>query len=91
MSDLWDRFMKKAPNSHGWVRGAVLYEQRLTRVQVNPSDVEQIWKDTFSYLYRCVLLQSLLPQFLIFLCFSEEENFIFPITIHPDVSGYVLF
>lgn len=20
-------------------------------------------------------------------CFSEEEDFIFPITIHPDVSG----
>ncbi|KAF9812755.1 hypothetical protein IEO21_06005 [Rhodonia placenta] len=47
-------FIKSAPNSHGWV---------------NARDVEQLWKDTFTYLYR------------------EEENFIFPITIHPDVSG----
>ncbi|EPT00887.1 hypothetical protein FOMPIDRAFT_137494 [Fomitopsis schrenkii] len=47
-------FIKGSPNSHGWV---------------NTRDVEQIWKDTFTYLYR------------------EEENFIFPITIHPDVSG----
>ncbi|KAH0836861.1 carbohydrate esterase family 4 protein [Lanmaoa asiatica] len=37
--------------------------------QVNVRDVEQLWKDTFTYLYR------------------EEESFIFPITIHPDVSG----
>ncbi|KAI0737741.1 glycoside hydrolase/deacetylase [Daedaleopsis nitida] len=47
-------FVKTRPNSHGWV---------------NTRDVEQLWKDTFTYLYR------------------EEENFIFPITIHPDVSG----
>ncbi|KZV86906.1 glycoside hydrolase/deacetylase [Exidia glandulosa HHB12029] len=47
-------FIKKSPNSHGWV---------------NSRDVEQLWKDTFTYLYR------------------EEEDFIFPITIHPDVSG----
>jgi len=47
-------FIKKSPNSHGWV---------------NTRDVEQLWKDTFTYLYR------------------EEEDFIFPITIHPDVSG----
>ncbi|TFK94928.1 glycoside hydrolase/deacetylase [Polyporus arcularius HHB13444] len=47
-------FVKTSPNSHGWV---------------NTRDVEQLWKDTFTYLYR------------------EEENFIFPITIHPDVSG----
>lgn len=37
--------------------------------QVNPPDVEQMWKDMFTYCYR------------------EEEEFIFPITIHPDVSG----
>lgn len=37
--------------------------------QQHPRDVEDIWKDMFTYLYR------------------EEENFIFPITIHPDVSG----
>ncbi|KAF8555836.1 carbohydrate esterase family 4 protein [Imleria badia] len=47
-------FIKSSSNSHGWV---------------NARDVEQLWKDTFTYLYR------------------EEENFIFPITIHPDVSG----
>ncbi|EIW75119.1 carbohydrate esterase family 4 protein [Coniophora puteana RWD-64-598 SS2] len=47
-------FIKSSPNSHGWV---------------NSRDVEQLWKDMFSYLYR------------------EEKDFIFPITIHPDVSG----
>lgn len=47
-------FIKASPNSHGWV---------------NTRDVEDLWKDMFTYLYR------------------EEENFIFPITIHPDVSG----
>ncbi|KAF8815442.1 carbohydrate esterase family 4 protein [Phlegmacium glaucopus] len=47
-------FIKSSPNSHGWV---------------NARDVEQLWKDTFTYCYR------------------EEEEFIFPITIHPDVSG----
>ncbi|TCD65973.1 hypothetical protein EIP91_001965 [Steccherinum ochraceum] len=30
-------FIKSSPNSHGWV---------------NARDVEQLWKDTFSYLYR---------------------------------------
>ncbi|KAH9854850.1 glycoside hydrolase/deacetylase [Lenzites betulinus] len=47
-------FIKASPNSHGWV---------------NARDVEQLWKDMFTYLYR------------------EEDSFIFPITIHPDVSG----
>ncbi|KAF8075240.1 glycoside hydrolase/deacetylase [Lyophyllum atratum] len=47
-------FIKSSPNSHGWV---------------NPRDLEQLWKDMFTYCYR------------------EEEEFIFPITIHPDVSG----
>ncbi|KAK7696101.1 hypothetical protein QCA50_000744 [Cerrena zonata] len=47
-------FIKSSANSHGWV---------------NARDVEQLWKDMFTYLYR------------------EEEDFIFPITIHPDVSG----
>ncbi|KAI0074762.1 glycoside hydrolase/deacetylase [Panus rudis PR-1116 ss-1] len=47
-------FIKSSPNSHGWV---------------NARDVEQLWKDMFTYLYR------------------EEEDFVFPITIHPDVSG----
>ncbi|KAG7097468.1 hypothetical protein E1B28_004811 [Marasmius oreades] len=47
-------FIKSSPNSHGWV---------------NPRDLEQMWKDMFTYCYR------------------EEEEFIFPMTIHPDVSG----
>ncbi|KAJ8584753.1 carbohydrate esterase family 4 protein [Rhizopogon salebrosus TDB-379] len=47
-------FIKSSANSHGWV---------------NTRDVEQLWKDTFTYLYR------------------EEKDFIFPISIHPDVSG----
>lgn len=46
-------FIKKAPNSHGWV---------------NPRDVEQLWMDHFDYFYR------------------EHDEFIFPMTIHPDVS-----
>ncbi|KAG6828500.1 hypothetical protein H0H92_007775 [Tricholoma furcatifolium] len=47
-------FIKSSPNSHGWV---------------NPRDLEEIWKDMFTYLY------------------NNEDEFIFPITIHPDVSG----
>ena len=30
-------FIKKAPNSHGWV---------------NPRDVEDLWRDHFDYFYR---------------------------------------
>lgn len=48
-------FIKKAPNSHGWV---------------NPRDVEDLWKDQFNYFYR------------------EEEEFVFPVTVHPDVCGH---
>ncbi|KAG2137703.1 carbohydrate esterase family 4 protein [Suillus cothurnatus] len=47
-------FIKSNPNSHGWV---------------STQAVEQLWKDTFTYLYR------------------EEKDFVFPISIHPDVSG----
>jgi peptidoglycan/xylan/chitin deacetylase (PgdA/CDA1 family) len=47
-------FIKKAPNSHGFV---------------NPRDIEQIWRDEFDWVYR------------------EMDYAIFPITIHPDVSG----
>ncbi|KAG2144317.1 carbohydrate esterase family 4 protein [Suillus clintonianus] len=47
-------FIKSSSNSHGWV---------------STQAVEQLWKDTFTYLYR------------------EEEDFVFPISIHPDVSG----
>jgi peptidoglycan/xylan/chitin deacetylase (PgdA/CDA1 family) len=47
-------FIKKAPNSHGFV---------------NPRDIEQMWLDQFDWVYR------------------EYDYAIFPITIHPDVSG----
>ena len=47
-------FIKKAPNSHGFV---------------NPRDIEQIWRDQFDWVYR------------------EMDHAVFPITIHPDVSG----
>lgn len=48
-------FIKKAPNSHGWV---------------SPKVVEELWLDHFNYFYR------------------EYDEFIFPVTIHPDVSGH---
>lgn len=53
-------FIKKAPNSHGWV---------------DPKVVEQLWLDQFNYFYR------------------EYDEFVFPVTIHPDVAGHphVLF
>ncbi len=47
-------FIKKAPNSHGFV---------------NPRDIEQMWKDQFDWVYH------------------EMDYAVFPITIHPDVSG----
>ena len=47
-------FVKKAPNSHGFV---------------NPRDIEQMWRDQFDWVYR------------------EMDYAVFPITIHPDVSG----
>jgi hypothetical protein len=47
-------FIKKSPNSHGFV---------------NPRDIEQIWRDQFDWVYR------------------EMDYAVFPITIHPDVSG----
>ncbi len=47
-------FIKKSPNSHGFV---------------NPRDIEQMWRDQVDYIYR------------------EYDEAVFPITIHPDVSG----
>ncbi len=47
-------FIKKAPNSHGWV---------------DPKVVEQLWMDHFDYFYE------------------NYDEFCFPMTIHPDVSG----
>jgi len=49
-------FIKKAPNSHGWV---------------NPKTVEELWLDQFNYHYE-----------------EEEEGFVFPVTVHPDVCGH---
>lgn len=66
------RFAKAMPNMHGWVSTSILTFIRThfdSHEQQHPRDVEDIWKDMFTYLYR------------------EEQNFIFPITIHPDVSG----
>jgi peptidoglycan/xylan/chitin deacetylase (PgdA/CDA1 family) len=47
-------FIKKAPNSFGWV---------------SPDVILQLWKDQFDYMYR------------------EYDDAVFPMTIHPDVSG----
>jgi peptidoglycan/xylan/chitin deacetylase (PgdA/CDA1 family) len=47
-------FIKKSPNSHGFV---------------NPRELEVLWRDQFDFIHR------------------EEEYAVFPITIHPDVSG----
>lgn len=47
-------FIKKAPNSHGFV---------------NPRDIEQMWQDQFDWVY------------------ANMDYAVFPITIHPDVSG----
>lgn len=47
-------FIKKSPNSHGFV---------------NPRHLEEMWRDQFDWVYR------------------EYDYAIFPITIHPDVSG----
>src|SRR5688500_19491288 len=47
-------FIKKAPNSHGFV---------------SPRHLEEIWRDQFDWVYR------------------EYDYAVFPITIHPDVSG----
>jgi peptidoglycan/xylan/chitin deacetylase (PgdA/CDA1 family) len=47
-------FIKKAPNSHGFV---------------NPRHIEEMWRDQFDWVYR------------------EHDYAVFPVTIHPDVSG----
>jgi peptidoglycan-N-acetylglucosamine deacetylase len=47
-------FIKKAPNSHGFV---------------NPRHLEEMWRDQFDWVYR------------------EYDYAVFPMTIHPDVSG----
>ncbi|MFT3688538.1 polysaccharide deacetylase family protein [Paenirhodobacter sp.] len=47
-------FIKKSPNSHGFV---------------NPRDIEEIWRDQFDWVH------------------ANMDYAVFPITIHPDVSG----
>jgi peptidoglycan/xylan/chitin deacetylase (PgdA/CDA1 family) len=47
-------FIKKSPNSHGFV---------------NPHDIEELWRDQFDWVYR------------------EYDYAVFPMTLHPDVSG----
>jgi peptidoglycan/xylan/chitin deacetylase (PgdA/CDA1 family) len=47
-------FIKKSPNSFGWVSPDVIFD---------------LWKDQFDFLYR------------------EYDDGVFPMTIHPDVSG----
>jgi len=64
-------FIKNAPNSHGWV---------------NPRDVEDIWKvcnPNFSTTDTNLL--SIKDHFDYY--YREFDEFIFPMTIHPDVSG----
>ena len=48
-------FIKKSPNSHGFV---------------SPDVIEKMWRDQFDWVYR------------------EYDYAVFPITIHPDVSGH---
>ena len=47
-------FIKKSPNSHGFV---------------NPRDIEELWRDQFDWVYE------------------NLDYAVYPITIHPDVSG----
>ena len=47
-------FIKKAPNSHGFV---------------SPRHIEELWRDQFDWVYR------------------EMDYAVFPVTLHPDVSG----
>jgi peptidoglycan-N-acetylglucosamine deacetylase len=47
-------FIKKSPNSHGFV---------------NPRQLEEMWRDQFDWVY------------------ANMDYAVFPITIHPDVSG----
>ena len=77
-------FIKKAPNSHGWV---------------NPRDVEELWLAHFDYFYqgqlfsrhelfsRHIHLRWLPKKLNLIILTIEYDEFIFPMTIHPDVSG----
>ena len=67
-------FMKNSANSHGWV---------------NPRDIEDIWKVCnplppfcSAYAHSPRFLQDHFDYY-----YREFDEFIFPMTIHPDVSG----
>ena len=65
-------FIKKAANSHGWV---------------NPRDVEELWLDQFNYFHReysQLNSVSSRPR----LIHSRYDEFVFPVTVHPDVCGH---
>lgn len=66
--------MKNSANSHGWV---------------NPRDIEDIWKVCnplppfcSAYAHSPRFLQDHFDYY-----YREFDEFIFPMTIHPDVSG----
>ena len=69
-------YMKKVPNSHGFV---------------NARDIEDLWRDHFDYFYRKLLMKNICPCLMrhghMLTDPGEYDEFIFPMTIHPDVSG----
>ncbi|KAG2103058.1 carbohydrate esterase family 4 protein [Suillus discolor] len=64
--DTWTKIDYKE-KARTWMKPLV--PRRYDTNDVAPQAVEQLWKDTFTYLYR------------------EEQDFIFPLSIHPDVGG----
>jgi hypothetical protein len=67
-------FIKKAPNSHGWV---------------NPRDVEELWKDQFDYFCMINALQKFSSRPSANVSIDREyDDFIYPVTVHPDVCGH---
>lgn len=69
-------FIKSAPNSHGWV---------------NPKDVEDLWKVSSSWRltrwFLGPLMELMIWQDHFDYFYREYDDFVFPMTIHPDVSG----
>lgn len=65
-------FMKNSANSHGWV---------------NPRDIEDIWRVNASCSTHCFSRTNLILQDHFDYYYREYDEFIFPMTIHPDVSG----
>lgn len=59
-------------------------------VLMRSRDVEDIWRDHFDYFYReygTSHHQLLLKHTHPLLTLTHLDEFIFPMTIHPDVSG----